>query len=292
MSWNKHNLYALSQKKLPSIHNQTFFQQKWLAEKETRSYHGEGLQAHIFAKAFEPRLNGVIGKFIGTKGENELDHRPLPLSSQTYACLEKRLDVAIFRSMFASSFYQARQFVIHGKVKVNGRKVTKPSTSLSPGDMYQVEPKLVQMAVSDYHHGKSLQRELVKENSSSGEDGKAADIIKHETSSSELDLQTPSKLDNKGKYDIEYKDSKNTTINLSTTTTPAKNNDNRDKILFFLNHISRPFLSYMLISKFRILPVLEYVRHPAARPGLVEVPSPFPPALHSLAYSYFIRRGR
>jgi ribosomal protein S4 len=40
-----------------------------------------------------------------------------------YYPLERRLDTAIFRALFASSVRQARQFVVHGLVKVNGKKV-------------------------------------------------------------------------------------------------------------------------------------------------------------------------
>jgi ribosomal protein S4 len=46
-----------------------------------------------------------------------------PYMHMTYAPTERRLDTAIFRALFASSARQARQFVIHGKVKVNGKKV-------------------------------------------------------------------------------------------------------------------------------------------------------------------------
>ena len=46
-----------------------------------------------------------------------------PYMNMTFAPLERRLDTAIFRAMFASSTRQARQFVIHGDVKVNGKKV-------------------------------------------------------------------------------------------------------------------------------------------------------------------------
>lgn len=46
-----------------------------------------------------------------------------PYMQMTFAPLERRLDVAIFRAMFASSTRQARQFVIHGGVTVNGKKV-------------------------------------------------------------------------------------------------------------------------------------------------------------------------
>ncbi len=47
---------------------------------------------------------------------------PLPYMQMTFAPTERRLDTAIFRALFASSARQARQFVIHGAVKVNGKK--------------------------------------------------------------------------------------------------------------------------------------------------------------------------
>jgi ribosomal protein S4 len=46
-----------------------------------------------------------------------------PYMQMTYAPMERRLDTAVFRALFASSARQARQFVIHGAVKVNGKKV-------------------------------------------------------------------------------------------------------------------------------------------------------------------------
>ena len=46
-----------------------------------------------------------------------------PYMNMVYAPMERRLDTAIFRALFASSTRQARQFVVHGYVKVNGHKV-------------------------------------------------------------------------------------------------------------------------------------------------------------------------
>lgn len=51
------------------------------------------------------------------------DRNQIPYMSMVYAPMERRLDTAIFRALFASSTRQARQFVVHGKVKVNGKKV-------------------------------------------------------------------------------------------------------------------------------------------------------------------------
>ena len=47
-----------------------------------------------------------------------------PYLNMTYAPIERRLDTAIFRALFASSTRQARQFVVHGYVNVNGKKVS------------------------------------------------------------------------------------------------------------------------------------------------------------------------
>lgn len=48
-----------------------------------------------------------------------------PYMEMTYHPIERRLDTSIWRALFASSARQARQFVVHGFVKVNGKKVIK-----------------------------------------------------------------------------------------------------------------------------------------------------------------------
>jgi small subunit ribosomal protein S4 len=61
--------------------------------------------------------------------------------------LELRLDNAVFRAGFAASRNQARQFVRHGHVHVNGRRVTIPSFSLKKGDVIELSPKGQKMIV-------------------------------------------------------------------------------------------------------------------------------------------------
>ncbi|KAL0930429.1 mitochondrial 37S ribosomal protein uS4m [Colletotrichum truncatum] len=62
-----------------------------------------------------------------------------PYMQMAYAPLERRLDVAIFRAMFASSTLQAKQFCTHGAVKVNGKTMRYGAYLLNPGDMFQVD---------------------------------------------------------------------------------------------------------------------------------------------------------
>lgn len=52
--------------------------------------------------------------------------------------LETRLDNAVYRAGFASSRNQARQLVLHGHLKVNGRKVNIPSYRVDEGDTIEV----------------------------------------------------------------------------------------------------------------------------------------------------------
>jgi small subunit ribosomal protein S4 len=55
--------------------------------------------------------------------------------------LELRLDNTVFRAGFAASRNQARQFVRHGHVLVNGKRVTIPSYSVRKGDVITLGPK-------------------------------------------------------------------------------------------------------------------------------------------------------
>ncbi|MEO3829531.1 30S ribosomal protein S4 [Actinomadura sp. B10D3] len=52
--------------------------------------------------------------------------------------LERRLDALVLRAGFARTIYQARQFVVHRHVLVNGRRVDRPSYRLRPGDVITV----------------------------------------------------------------------------------------------------------------------------------------------------------
>lgn len=52
--------------------------------------------------------------------------------------LERRLDNVVYRLGFARTRPQARQFVTHGHVSVNGRRVRVPSYLVEPGDRVMI----------------------------------------------------------------------------------------------------------------------------------------------------------
>jgi small subunit ribosomal protein S4 len=55
--------------------------------------------------------------------------------------LERRLDNVVYRLGFASSRSMARQLVAHGHITVNGRKVTIPSSLVTPGGIVALREK-------------------------------------------------------------------------------------------------------------------------------------------------------
>lgn len=55
--------------------------------------------------------------------------------------LETRLDAVVMRAGFARTVYASRQFVNHGHVIVNGRKVDVASYQVKPGDVIAIKEK-------------------------------------------------------------------------------------------------------------------------------------------------------
>jgi small subunit ribosomal protein S4 len=61
--------------------------------------------------------------------------------------LERRLDNVVYRLGFAVNRNQARQLVLHGHFRVNGRKVDVPSYLVRTGDEVQVRDKSRKLSV-------------------------------------------------------------------------------------------------------------------------------------------------
>lgn len=61
--------------------------------------------------------------------------------------LERRLDAVIYRLKFVPTIFAARQFVNHGHVLVNGKRVTVASFSVKDGDTIEVREKSRQLAL-------------------------------------------------------------------------------------------------------------------------------------------------
>ena len=134
-------MYNLQRFRSPATSSRTFFQQKWTAKAVSRAYHGKQVREGQWKRMFSRRIRSVVpmstsdlaaddgskvsagrGSGLVTAGR-QTGSRLVPYTQMAFAPLERRLDVSIFRALFASSTRQARQFVIHGAVTVNGQKV-------------------------------------------------------------------------------------------------------------------------------------------------------------------------
>ncbi len=60
--------------------------------------------------------------------------------------LESRLDALVYRAKFVPTVFAARQFVNHGHVLVNGKRVNIPSFRVNEGDVVEVREKSKQLA--------------------------------------------------------------------------------------------------------------------------------------------------
>ena len=60
--------------------------------------------------------------------------------------LERRLDAVVYRAKFVPTIFAPRQFVHHGHVLVNGKRVNIASYRVSEGDVISVREKSRQMA--------------------------------------------------------------------------------------------------------------------------------------------------
>ncbi len=63
------------------------------------------------------------------------------------AILERRLDTIVYRSKFVPTVFAARQFINHGHVKINGKRVNIASCLLKEGDVVEVKDKSKEMAL-------------------------------------------------------------------------------------------------------------------------------------------------
>ena len=86
----------------------------------------------------EKQFRGIFEEAIRLKGDS---------GAHLIGLLERRLDAMIYGAKFVPTVFAARQFVNHGHVKVNGRRVTIPSYRLKAGDQVEVRDKSKQPAL-------------------------------------------------------------------------------------------------------------------------------------------------
>ncbi|MBU0724074.1 MAG: 30S ribosomal protein S4 [Alphaproteobacteria bacterium] len=109
-----------------------------MAKQKLKGYYG-----NIGERQFR-RLYEEASRLKGDTGENLI------------GLLERRLDAVVYRMKFVPTVFASRQFINHGHIKVNGKRVNIASYMVREGDVIEVKEK-------------SRQLPLVLEGSQSGE---------------------------------------------------------------------------------------------------------------------------
>ena len=99
------------------------------AKQKLKGYYGD-----LTEKQFR-RIYAEAERVKGDTGENLI------------GLLERRLDAVVYRAKFVATIFAARQFVNHGHVRVNSKKVNIASYIVSEGDVIEVRDRSKQMAV-------------------------------------------------------------------------------------------------------------------------------------------------
>ncbi|CUH52363.1 SSU ribosomal protein S4P [Shimia marina] len=99
------------------------------AKQKLKGYYGD-----LTEKQFR-RIYADAERVKGDTGENLI------------GLLESRLDAVVYRAKFVPTVFAARQFVNHGHVLVNGKRVNIASYRVKEGDVIEVREKSKQLAV-------------------------------------------------------------------------------------------------------------------------------------------------
>ena len=99
------------------------------AKQKLRGYYGN---------ISEKQFRGIYHEAIRMKGDS---------GAHLIGLLERRLDAMIYRAKFVPTVFAARQFVSHGHIYVNGKRVTISSMRVKVGDLIEVKEKSKQLAL-------------------------------------------------------------------------------------------------------------------------------------------------
>jgi len=119
----QHGAAAKGKKKLSDYGTQLRAKQK------LKAYYGNITEKQFF------RLYEEARRMKGDSSENLIGQ------------LESRLDAVLYRMCVVPTVFAARQFVNHGHVKVNGKRVNIPSFQVSEGDVIELKEKSKQLAL-------------------------------------------------------------------------------------------------------------------------------------------------
>lgn len=102
-----------------------------------------GLQ--LMAKQKLRGVYGNIGERQFRRFYQEAVRRKGDTGENLIGLLERRLDAVVFRMKFVPTVFSSRQFINHGHILVNGKRVNIPSYLVKEGDIIEVRQRSKEM---------------------------------------------------------------------------------------------------------------------------------------------------
>ena len=123
-----------------------------------RSYgpgqHGQRRKSKVSDFGLQLRAKQKLKGYYGSLTEKQFSRtyteaarRKGNTSENLIGLLESRLDAVVYRAKFVPTVWAARQFVSHGHVTVNGKKVDIGSYRVKVGDVVEIKEKSRSMAL-------------------------------------------------------------------------------------------------------------------------------------------------
>ncbi|TPX64495.1 hypothetical protein CcCBS67573_g08403 [Chytriomyces confervae] len=299
MSWNKLNVFTLATKKQIDVSRRSVFQQKWAAKRELRAYHVPNItESQLLLRHWKSQLP------LRQLTAKETENLP-PVQALAFGELERRLDVVVFRSHFASSIFEARTAVVQGHVKVNGEKCPYPARRLHPGDMITINPKVVPTLIPK-------KAEAAAEATEEAVDGASETVASPDASKTEeAKSETSESAAAVSKESSEPTGEPTPEVSAAPDAEPAKATEeakpskiSQTEILAAKHPNSLRFNALPFMAPWMFTPAYLEVcyntcstillRTPLPQPGAVEIPSPHAPDMHALVYEWYssIKRSK
>ncbi len=116
--------------------------------------HGQRRKGKVSDYGTQLRAKQKLKGYYGNVSEKqfrkiyaEATRRKGDSSESLIGLLESRLDAVVYRAKFVPTVFASRQFISHGHIKVNGRRVTIASYSVKVGDLIEVKDSSKQLAI-------------------------------------------------------------------------------------------------------------------------------------------------
>lgn len=110
--------------------------------------HGQGRRSKLSDYGIQLRAKQKLKGYYGDITEKQFkriysdaDRMRGDTGAFLVGLLESRLDALVYRAKFVPTVFASRQFVNHGHVTVNGKKVNIPSYRVKAGDVVEIREK-------------------------------------------------------------------------------------------------------------------------------------------------------